>query len=83
MFGSADCVHVVTINTHMLNAAGTAPEGARALDAKILELPKQFKNVDVVQVGPDDLPERRRTSSRRRPHDGHGAPERRPARRSW
>jgi lysophospholipase L1-like esterase len=49
MFSSADCVHVVTINTHMLNKAGTAPKSAQELDTKILELPKQFKNVDVVR----------------------------------
>jgi lysophospholipase L1-like esterase len=49
MFASADCVHVVTINTHMLNSSGHAPTGADQLDAKILELPKQFRNVDVVR----------------------------------
>jgi lysophospholipase L1-like esterase len=49
MFSSADCVHVVTINTHMLSADGHSPERAAALNAKILELPKQFKNVDLVR----------------------------------
>jgi hypothetical protein len=49
MFGSADCVHVVTINTHMLNAHGDSPERASELDAKILELPHEFKNVDLVR----------------------------------
>jgi lysophospholipase L1-like esterase len=49
MFSSADCVHVVTINTHMLNKSMDAPKGAQELDAKILELPKEFKNVDVVR----------------------------------
>jgi lysophospholipase L1-like esterase len=49
MFSTADCVHVVTINTHMLNSSGHAPTGADQLNARILQLPKQFKNVDVIR----------------------------------
>jgi lysophospholipase L1-like esterase len=49
MFSSADCVHVVTVNTHMLSSKGDASARAQALDQKILELPKQLKNVDIVR----------------------------------
>ena len=48
-FPQAECVHVVTLNTHMQDRDGEHQQGAEQINDAIRELPERHPNVSIIE----------------------------------